>query len=395
MAIGPASKKPNPLQSKLEALQAEHHHYHIVLWYSDSMEPLSMTIEIWAKVTTFDFESKQPEFSASSWMSHLCDDLNLKDLTLPGTRCSSAFANWVTDTGDIEVEPEIKDQKLKSRILAMYKYQKAGILAQLNSGVRLLDLRCDASRKLRHGPLTLDKHLDSALDQVRKFLADNPSEAVVILLSFSSAAAGYDASKPWSEGYSVNVDDVPGNFNKQVMRDMRNDKVLYTGTEWPLLGNVRGQAVIFRGWDLDPSEDKWALDCRLPLWESARGSPEFAQASDLAAQRWTEIAGDFSRQRSLKSIILATSLSHDPENDASWIPPLQTAPILQKKTEEHIKQCVNQLKRLWVYGDGMEERTNMAIAKLNFWGSDDEGALRPLPVNFMKKTVTEDRLKDK
>ncbi|KAK1980790.1 PLC-like phosphodiesterase [Colletotrichum cereale] len=316
----------------------------------------------------------KPEFSATSWMSHLDDDLNLNDLTLPGTRCSSASASWINDGGDIDVEPEIEDQKLRSRILEMHKYHKSGILAQLNSGVRLLDLRCDSSRKLRHGPLTLDKQLDSALDQVKTFLAVNKSEAVMIVLSFSSATAEYDASKSWSEGYSVKFDDVPAQFNKQIMRDMQNDKALYTGTEWPRLGDVRGQAVIFRGWSLGSAEDKWALDCRLPLWESAYGSPEFSQASELATQRWNQIADDFSSQNSLNPIILAASLNHDPKSDTTWILPLQTAPILQKKAEEHIKQCVNQLKHLWVYGDGMEERTNMAIAKLNFWGSDDEAS---------------------
>ncbi|GKT44983.1 1-phosphatidylinositol phosphodiesterase [Colletotrichum spaethianum] len=341
-----------------------------------------------ASTADFDFEKKEcvmppkPEFSASCWMSHLDDNLSLKDLTLPGTRCSSASASWINDAGDIDAEPEIDDKKLKTKILDMHKYHKSSILTQLNSGIRLLDLRCDASRTLRHGPLTLDKQLDNALDQVKTFLEANKSETVMVILSFSSATAEYDATKPWSEGYSVKVDNVPGHFNKEVKRDMQNDKVLYTGTEWPCLGDVRGQVVIFRGWGLDSDEDRWALDCRLPMWDSADGSPAFTKATDLATQRWSEIVEDFSSQNSLKSIILAASLNHDPTSDTTWIPPLQTAPILQKKAEEHIKQCSKQLQRLWIYGDDMEERTNMAIAKLNFWGSDDEGVSRPLPVKF-------------
>ncbi|KAK2015252.1 hypothetical protein LZ32DRAFT_672707 [Colletotrichum eremochloae] len=363
MAVGGTPKNHTPLQARLESLKAKNPQYHIVLWYSDAGSCFNLLPGTrWIRQTkredisagnffthhyecyliidgafeydhkkmtqsnymtyvvstgTFDFESKQSEFSASSWMSHLDDGLSLKDLTLPGTRCSSASASWINDAGDIDIEPEIEDQKLKSRILAMYKHHKSGILGQLNSGVRLLDLRCDASRKLRNGPLTLDKQLDCALDQVKLFLAANKSETVMILLSFSSATAGYDASKPWPEGYYVNVDDVPEHFNKQVMRDMNNDKALYTGTEWPRLGDVRGKAVIFRGWALGPGEHKWALDCRLPLWKSAWGSPEFSQASELAIQRWNEIAGDFSTQESLKSIILAASLNHDPKSDAT------------------------------------------------------------------------------
>ncbi|GKT60170.1 phosphatidylinositol diacylglycerol-lyase (1-phosphatidylinositol phosphodiesterase) [Colletotrichum tofieldiae] len=438
MAVGFASK--NPVLARLQVLQAKYPQYHIVLWYSDAgscfnllpgtrwirqqSEAIStgnlltkfrkgthhyecyiiiegafeydhkkMTQKDYSTYVVatadFDFDKKQcamppkPEFSASCWMSHLDDDLNLKDLTLPGTRCSSASASWINDAGDLDVEPVIDDMKLKSRILEMHKYHKSSISAQLNSGVRLLDLRCDGSRTLRQGPLTLEKQLDNALDHVKTFLEANKSETVIVMLSFSSATAEYDAAKPWSEGYSIKIDDVPGHFNREIKRDMQNDKLLYTGTEWPRLGDVRGQAVIFRGWGLDSDEDGWALDCRLPVWESANGSSSFTKATELATQRWSEIVDDFSSQNSLKSIILAASLNYDPKSDTTWIPPLQTAPILQKKAEEHIKQCAKQLKRLWIYGDDMEEKTNMAIAKLNFWGSDDEGVSRPLPVKFM------------
>ncbi|KAK6217248.1 phosphatidylinositol diacylglycerol-lyase [Colletotrichum tabaci] len=435
MAVGSPSK--NPVQARLEALQAKYPQYHIVLWYSDAGScfnflpgtrwvgrtseeiPTSRTLPTFRNGTRhfecyfiiegtfeydhkmmrsnnystyvvstaeFDFEKKQcimrpkPEFSASCWMKYLDDDLSLKDLTLPGTRCSSATSVWINDAGDLDVEPQIEDRRLKSRILEMHKYHKSSILNQLKSGVRLLDLRCDGLRTLRHGPLTIEKQLDDALDQVKTFLTDNNSETVMVMLSFSSATAAYDAAKPWSEGFSVKADDVPEHFNKDVSRDMQRDKDLYTGTEWPRLGDVRGQAVIFRGWGLDSDADRWALDCRLPAWDSVNGSPSSTKAAELAEQRWSEIVEDFRSHDSLKSIVLAASLNHDPGCDTTWIPPLHTAPILQKKAEEHINQCPRQLQRLWIYGDDMDEKTNMAIAKLNIWGSDDEGVKRPPPV---------------
>ncbi|TKW56614.1 hypothetical protein CTA1_3518 [Colletotrichum tanaceti] len=442
MAVGSPLK--NPVQARLEALQAKYPQYHIVLWYSDAGScfsflpgtrwagrtseeiPASPSLTAFrnvarhfecyfmiegtfeydhkkmnstnystyvASTAEFDFDKKQcimrpkPEFSASCWMKYLDDDLSLRDLTLPGTRCSSATSNWINDAGDLDVEPQIKDRRLTSRILEMHKHHKSSILAQLNSGVRLLDLRCDGLRALRHGPPTIEKQLDDALGQVKRFLADNGSETVVVVLSFSSATVAYDdAAKPWPEGcYSVKADDVPQHFNTDVSRDVQGDKGLYTGTEWPRLGDVRGQAVICRGWGLDSDADRWGLDCRLPAWDSADGgSPSSSaattttatKAAELAEQRWSEIAEGFRGHDSLASIVLAASLRHDPGCDATWIPPLRTAPILRKKAEEHMSQCPRRLPRLWIYGDDMDEKTNMAIAKLNIWGSDDEGANR-------------------
>ncbi|KAJ0327585.1 hypothetical protein COL5a_005972 [Colletotrichum fioriniae] len=322
------------------------------------------------------------DFSARSWMKHLPDEMCVKDLSLPGTRCSSASTYWINDVANIDVEPEIRDKKLKSRLLSMHKCHKDSIRTQLQNGVRLLDLRCDGERRLRHGPLVLEKQLDDVLDHVRDFLKENKDETVMIMLSFSSASATYDADKHWSEGYSINYDDVPVNFNKDFKRDMKKEKLLYTGKEWPLLRDVRGKAVIFRGWDVDSEEDRWGLECRLPVWVAARSSTSSIKAGDLAAQRWEDLAGDFSSRESLKSIVLAACLHHDPTDEAGWVSPLQTAPILQNKAEEHLKKSTRKMKHLWVYGDDMKEKTNMAIAKLNFWGSDDEGPSRPPPVTF-------------
>ncbi|KAK1716288.1 PLC-like phosphodiesterase [Colletotrichum lupini] len=435
MAVGLPTSAKNPVQNRLQVLQAQYPEYHVVIWASagGSFKLLPGTrwvrkgVELiqfsnllglstdtrhfeyyiiiegafryrnkYMKATdyrdyvgstaNFDFEKRQcvmqpkTDFCAKSWMKHLPDDTCVKDLSLPGTRCSSASTYWINDVANIDVEPEISDKKLRLQLLGMHKCHKDSIRTQLQNGVRLLDLRCDGERRLRHGPLVLEKQLEDVLDDVRDFLKDNKNETVMIMLSFSSASATYDADKHWSEGYSINYDDLPKNFNRDFKRDMKKENLLYTGKQWPLLRDVRGKAVIFRGWDVDSEEDRWGLECRLPVWVAARSPTSSIKAEDLAAQRWESLAGDFSSRDSLKSIVLAACLHHDPTDETGWVSPLQTAPILQNKAVEHLKNSTRKMKHLWVYGDDMKEKTNLAIAKLNFWGSDDEGPSRPLPL---------------
>ncbi|OHE97202.1 hypothetical protein CORC01_07456 [Colletotrichum orchidophilum] len=433
MAVGPLTDLRNPLQISLRALEEKYPQYHIVLWASDGGSPELMPGTRWfrrdselistnnrgfwgfsngthhyeyyliiegiftyknnkmnssnystfvASTAGFDFEKKEcimktiPEFS-NSWMSRLSPDMCLKDLTLPGTRSSSASTYWINDAANLNIEPEIHDKRLKLKLLGMHKFHKDSVRAQLNSGIRLLDLRCDEERRLRHGPIVLDKQLDDVLDHVKEFLTVNTKEAVMIMLSFSSASVEYDDSKPWSEGYSIKNDEVPKNFNRELKRDMIKDDFLYTGKEWPKLSDVRGKAVIFREWDVESDQDRWGLDCRLPKWEAVRCSGSSTKACDLAAKRWKELKRDFSSRDSLISIVLGACLRHDPTDEESWVLPLETAPLLQKKAEEYVKKQKTKLKHLWVYGDDMKEETSMAIAKLNFWGSGDQKPSRP------------------
>ncbi|KAK1633923.1 PLC-like phosphodiesterase [Colletotrichum phormii] len=444
MAVAPPTTSQNPLQLELQALQAKHPQYHVVIWATDGGSASLLPGARWIKRDTlsistnrrnswnftygthlydyyviiegkfeyhnekmkatdyssfvastagFDFGTKQsvmrpkPEFQADSWMKHLSDDLCLKDLTLPGTRCSSASIYWINDVGNLEVEPEISDKGLKTRVLDMSKCHRDSIRAQLKSGIRLLDLRCDEERRLRHGPLVLDKQLDDVLDDVKNFLEDNDREVVMVMLSFSSASAVYEAGKPWSEGYRIEYDEVPDHFNREFKKDMKKDKDLYTGKKWPRLGEVRGKVVICRGWDVDAEQDQWGLHCRLPKWEAAHGFTSNIKASALAAHRWNELVGDFGKQDAPKSIVLAACLHHDPADEESWIPPLQTAPILQRKAEEYIRKSTKKTKHLWIYGDEMKKKTNMAIAKLNFLGSDDVDFTRPPPMTVKSAPV--------
>lgn len=312
-------------------------------------------------------------------MSCLDDKLNLKDLTLPGTRCSSASVSWINDGADLDITPELEDTKLKKRIIDMHKCHHDTIPAQLKNGIRLLDLRCDGGYALRDGPLSLNKQLDDVLDQVNTFLEANPRETVLVLLGYSSASVEYNSEEPWPECYSIKNDTLSEHFDRLMKKSLKIDDNIYTDTKWPELKDVRGKSVILRGWDVDPDQEEWGLRYRCPIWEAAHDSQSVTKASELAAQRWDEIVGDFSSQDVIKSIFLAASLRHDPENEKSWIFPNQTAPILQTKATDHIGNYGKQLKRLWILGDYMEEKTNMAIAKLNYLGVDDKPSNLPPP----------------
>ncbi|KXH41606.1 hypothetical protein CSAL01_07859 [Colletotrichum salicis] len=372
MAVAPPTTSQNPLQLELQALKAQHPQYHVVIWATYGGSASLLPGARWIRRDTLSISTNRRNSWNFTYGTHLYDYYVI-----------------------IEGKFEYHNKRMKAADYSSFVASTAGFDFGTKQSVMRPkpEFRADSWMKhlsddlLRHGPLVLDKQLDDVLDDVKDFLEDNDREVVMVMLSFSSASAVYEAGKPWSEGYRIKYDEVPDHFNREFKKDMKKDKDLYTGKKWPRLGEVRGKVVICRGWDVDAEQDQWGLHCRLPKWEAAHGFTSNIKPSALAAHRWNELVGDFGKQDAPKSIVLAACLHHDPADEESWIPPLQTAPILQRKAEEHIRKSTKKTKHLWIYGDEMKKKTNMAIAKLNFLGSDDVDFTRPPPMTVKSAPV--------
>jgi 1-phosphatidylinositol phosphodiesterase len=99
--------------------------------------------------------------SPADWMSSIAGNRKLHALSLPGSHDTCAYT--VDDT--------------------LARTQDATLEAQLNNGVRVLDIRCrheNDTFSIYHAGIALGMDFDSVLDTCRLFLADHPRECIVM-----------------------------------------------------------------------------------------------------------------------------------------------------------------------------------------------------------------------
>merc|ERR1719356_865111 len=102
---------------------------------------------------------------ARGWMGGLPGELPLRRITMPGTHNSASYA---LRAGHLPVV--VSSARCQSRCLG----------AQLDMGVRFLDLRVLPSGALCHGVISCDGSLRSAFDTCTDFLRANPGEALLV-----------------------------------------------------------------------------------------------------------------------------------------------------------------------------------------------------------------------
>lgn len=107
-----------------------------------------------------------PGVDARAWMAAVPGETPLASLSLPGTHDTMTYAGgfiwWVTS---IYSQTQSRDLR-----------------AQLDAGVRYLDIRVTNDGGLAHGWVALDGTLDGVLSEVGDFLGANPSEFLVLRL---------------------------------------------------------------------------------------------------------------------------------------------------------------------------------------------------------------------
>jgi hypothetical protein len=120
----------------------------------------------------------------STWMSRLPDGYSLSDIAMPGTHDSATHVvnsqSWISKVGQIIEVASVFDPFRKIKFI---QTQTLGIRAQLDHGVRFLDLRVmpnsNGSFTMYHDFVPLGTPLSEVLDEVEAFLEANPSETVL------------------------------------------------------------------------------------------------------------------------------------------------------------------------------------------------------------------------
>ena len=195
-------------------------------------------------VRSIDWTTYSSYVDGPCWMKYVDDNKYLDELSIPGTH----------DSGTCSVDNDTEPQSSQA------KCQQDYIPTQLLEGIRYFDIRLGRNDEngdpgIDHGRCYLLKkdggfmHLSDVIGYFKTFLNENPSEALIMLVS---------------RGNDEATDDSVTTAFANVMDN--NSDLLYTSSHVPTLNEVRGKIVLLRRfklagdsvdghtWGLDPTE---------------------------------------------------------------------------------------------------------------------------------------------
>jgi 1-phosphatidylinositol phosphodiesterase len=200
------------------------------------------------------------------WMASLDDDASLAALSIPGTHETLAMYEPIARTA---------------------KCQNLSLAAQLEAGVRYLDVRCrhlDDAFSIFHGPVFQQQALDDVLDTVIGFLDAHPTETVLMSVKEESVAAG--TTRSFEQTFASYVARAPERW--------------YLGNAVPMLGEARGKIVLVRRFAasaavLGIDAAAWADNQTFSLAPSLRVQDAYVVTSNAA--KWAAITALFDEAR--------------------------------------------------------------------------------------------------
>ena len=197
-------------------------------------------------VRSIDWTTYSSYVDGPCWMKYVDDNKYLDELSIPGTH----------DSGTCSVDNDTEPQSSQA------KCQQDYIPTQLLEGIRYFDIRLGRNDEngdpgIDHGRCYLLKkdggfmHLSDVIGYFKTFLNENPSEALIMLVSRGNDEA---TDESVTTAFAKVLDD--------------NPKLFYTSSHVPTLNEVRGKIVLLRRFKLaGDSVDghTWGLD--LTEWD--------------------------------------------------------------------------------------------------------------------------------
>lgn len=196
------------------------------------------------RVSSLDWITYSSYVDGPCWMKYVDDNKFLDELSIPGTH----------DSGTCSVDNDTEPQS------SQVKCQQDYIPTQLLEGIRYFDIRLGKGDNpgIDHGMYYLLKkdayfmHLSDVIGYFKTFLNENPTEALIMLVSRGNDEA---TDESVTTAFAKVLDD--------------NPKLFYTSSRVPTLGEVRGKIVLLRRFGLDGdsvSGHTWGLD--LTEWDN-------------------------------------------------------------------------------------------------------------------------------
>lgn len=194
-------------------------------------------------VSSLDWITYSSYVDGPCWMKYVDNNKFLDELSIPGTH----------DSGTCSVDNDTEPQSSQA------KCQQDYIPTQLLEGVRYFDIRLGKGENpgIDHGACYLLKkdgnfmHLSDVVGYFNTFLSENPTEALIMLVSRGNDEAT-DESLTTALGKVFD----------------ENPDLFYTSSRIPTLGEVRGKIVLLRRFGLagnSVSSHTWGLD--LTQWD--------------------------------------------------------------------------------------------------------------------------------
>lgn len=194
-------------------------------------------------VRSIDWTTYSSYVDGPCWMKYVDDNKYLDELSIPGTH----------DSGTCSVDNDTEPQSSQA------KCQQDYIPTQLLEGIRYFDIRLGKGDNpgIDHGDYYLLKkdayfmHLSDVIGYFKTFLNENPTEALIMLVSRGNDEA---TDESVTTAFAKVLDD--------------NPKLFYTSSRVPTLGEVRGKIVLLRRFGLvgdSVSGHTWGLD--LTEWD--------------------------------------------------------------------------------------------------------------------------------
>ena len=191
-----------------------------------------------ATVSSIDWTTYSSYVDGPCWMSYVNGNKYLDELSIPGTH----------DSGTCSVDNDTEPQT------SLAKCQQDYIPTQLLEGIRYFDIRLGKGDDpgIDHGICYLLKkdghfmHLSDVIGYFKTFLNENPSEALILLVS---------------RGNDEATDESVTTAFAKVMGE--NPNLFYTSSRIPTLNEVRGKIVLLRRFALagnSVSGHTWGLD---------------------------------------------------------------------------------------------------------------------------------------
>lgn len=196
-----------------------------------------------ATVSSLDWKTYSSYVDGPCWMGNVHDNKFLDELSIPGTH----------DSGTCSVDNDTEPQT------SQVKCQQDYIPTQLLEGIRYFDIRLGKGDDpgIDHGGFYLFKkdgnflHLSDVIGYFTTFLKENPTEALIMLVSRGNDEA---TDEGITTAFAKVMDEKPDLF--------------YTSSRVPTLGEARGKIVLLRRFRLagnSVSGHTWGLD--LTEWD--------------------------------------------------------------------------------------------------------------------------------